>query len=470
MLTFFLRKKQDPILPIYGRYYGDGKDMQINTGLTIEPSKWNDRKGRAKRGTTPSEIEWAKGINDKLDRIVDTVNIMSVEYGRNGWAFTRYDILNIFANIINPKATETEPVQKIPSRSISEYINYLISAMDNGTFKVSGEDYRPQTIKMWKVFAGVFEAFERHYVVTRFKTLRWEDIDKSTYDDFVNFSKDRGYMTATINNQIACFKAVIKYSGKYHHLHKNTDVIVHFHMLKRKENDSRARIYLKADEVEALYNMRLKPGSLYEKVRDIFCAGIYCGQRFSDYGRLSPEHFMVTEKGTRVVRLVQKKTGQTVIVPFLNDNLQRLAAKYNYDFPEIDEVVVNKYIKLICRRLSETVPSLCELVPTALTLPESRLEEKYRQEHNGDNLFKRDEYGRTVKQRWELVTTHTARRTAITNLFKSHAFSNYQLMAISGHKTIKNLLLYVRESEEEVADEIDKLLKQKRTTSTAGLF
>lgn len=471
MLTFYLRKpksEKTTELCIYGRYYGSRADWRIATGLKVEESKWNPDKGRVRKGATATERAYAKSINDRLVLMADTVAAYVKECEMNGGAVTVDRIHEIFRAVADRKPSP--PKTRIPAESLSGYLAFLIGAMERGEFKVAGEDYCPQTIKRWRVFLNVLKDFEGYYLANFCKPLRWEDIGKDVYDAFVSFKRKRGHMTSTINNEIGSFKALIKYSGRYHRIHDNADAACHFVLLKRRENDSRARIYLTPDEVDALYNMELKPGSLCERVRDVFCAGVYCGQRFSDYGRLSPEHFTTTERGTNVIHLTQKKTGQTITVPFLSDNLRAIAAKYDYDLPEISEVIVNKYIKIICRQLSETVPSLAEKAPTTLTLLETRMEERYRAGHGGRDLFERDGYGRVVKPRYELITTHTARRTAITNLFKSHAFTTYQLMAVSGHKSVKNLLLYVRESGDEVADEIDTLLKGGARPGTAGLF
>lgn len=64
---------------------------------------------------------------------------------------------------------------------------------------------------------------------------------------------------------------------------------------------------------------------LKDKVRDVFLVGCYTCQRFSDYARLEKENFTKTAKGTKVVRIVQEKTGNDVVIPILNDNLLHIA-------------------------------------------------------------------------------------------------------------------------------------------------
>ncbi len=52
------------------------------------------------------------------------------------------------------------------------------------------------------------------------------------------------------------------------------------------------------------------------------------------------------------------------------------------------------------------------------------------------------------------MTSHTTRRTGITNMFLSHKYDIVQMMYVSGHKTQKTFMDYIKLSSEEIADEI----------------
>jgi len=57
------------------------------------------------------------------------------------------------------------------------------------------------------------------------------------------------------------------------------------------------------------------------------------------------------------------------------------------------------------------------------------------------------------KMKWELVTTHTARRSFATNVYKS-GFPAISLMKITGHRTEKAFLLYIKVTPEENAQKL----------------
>ena len=126
--------------------------------------------------------------------------------------------------------------------------------------------------------------------------------------------------------------------------------------------------------------------------------------------------------------------------------------KYNYNVPNLNDVVFNRYIKDICHRLSKTVPSLSKMERTILNKKEVAREQLAVKE--GRHIFEYDRQGFPVKPRWELVASHTARRTAITNMFLSGKYTTLQMMHISGHKKEGTFYNYIKLSLDEIADNV----------------
>lgn len=209
-------------------------------------------------------------------------------------------------------------------------------------------------------------------------------------------------------------------------------------------------IYLTKDELQALYEMKLE--GLEDKVRDVFLIGCYTAQRFSDYSRIDKHCITTTPKGTRVIKLMQVKTKANVVVPILDTRLETLLKKYNYNVPALNDVVFNRYIKSICCQFSETTPSFAKMERTKLTKKELALQAKEREKGNEPFVF--DAQGFPIKPRWQLVTSHTARRTAITNMFLSGQYTTGQMMHVSGHAKEATFYNYVKLSLDEFADHI----------------
>ena len=260
-------------------------------------------------------------------------------------------------------------------------------------------------------------------------------------------------MGTSINKYLVSFRAIVGYAYD-DGFHNNDRATNCFSKRKIEESDKAAEIYLTEAELQALYEMPLT--GLKEQVRDIFLVGCYTCQRVSDYSNIRPEDFTTTAKGTPIIRLIQQKTRTEVKIPIMNPNLQTICEKYNYQLPSISDVIINRYIKNILTELSQTVPSLSIKVPTTLTMKQRKniKEGKIKVEYN--------EKGEPLVTRAESVTTHTARRSGITNMYLSHRFTDLQMMHVSGHKTQKTFRDYIKLSSDEIADEIDAIINGKK--------
>jgi integrase len=265
-------------------------------------------------------------------------------------------------------------------------------------------------------------------------------------------------MRSTNERYISLFRTLVRVAEKKG-IHTNYTAKNVFHIPPVREQDKSKEIYLTKEELQALYDMELD--GLEEKVRDVFLVGCYTAQRFSDYCRIDKHCIDKTPKGTKVIKLQQVKTKADVVIPILDSKLEILLKKYNYNLPCLNDVVFNRYIKEICHKLSKTTPSLATKERTKLNKKELFREQEARK--NQKELFEYDERGFPIKQRWELVSSHTARRTAITNMFLSRKYTISQMMFVSGHKKEKTFYNYIKLSLEEYADNI-------ASASTDGLF
>ena len=151
-----------------------------------------------------------------------------------------------------------------------------------------------------------------------------------------------------------------------------------------------------------------------------------------------------------IITLTQQKTGTEVSIPILNDNLIRIFEKYDYNLPYIHNNDLNEIIKVVLKKLSESVPSLRQEMATKITLISQRMEEQNRV------AFKRNEYGDILVPRYRLATTHTARRTGITLMYLSKMLDSHEMMSISGHKTESVFNDYIKISGIELATSIAK--------------
>lgn len=261
------------------------------------------------------------------------------------------------------------------------------------------------------------------------------------------------YMVSAQNKYLVSLRTIVNYAY-VDGLHHNDRAIQHFSKKKIEERDKAAEIYLTEKELQALYDMPLT--GKQDEVRDIFLVGCYTCQRVSDYNHISKDSFTTTAKGTPVIQLIQKKTHNEVKIPIMNANLKAICEKYDYNLPTVVDVILNRYIKEILRNLSETEPSLSKMIPTRLTMKQKKLLEE------GKLSVEFNSRGEVMMPRYNCVTTHTARRSGITNMYLTHKYTILQMMHVSGRKTQKTFMDYIKLSSDEIADEIDAIANQTR--------
>ena len=435
-------------------------DIQQWDKVTQDVAKWNDycktqdgRKVKETLDSISSAIDnlISQGIYDKA-RIDEVVEDVVFREERERQRIQEEEERQEQERLRQIKEQEEEARKA----DVILFLENFLEGIKNGRIKNKAENYTPNTCKVWSNFLGILKRFIQIYPFT------WKDINKALADRFVSFMEKNGYMVTSINKYIICFKAMIQ-NAMDQELHNNLIALRAFSKKKIQETDKAKEIYLTKAELQALYEMPLE--GLKDKVRDVFLVGCYTCQRFSDYARLEKENFTTTAKGTKVVRIVQEKTGNDVVIPILNDNLLHIAEKYGYDIPKVNDVILNRYIKQILKELSSTVPSLARKERTLLTMKEREKEKQ------GLVSFERDNKENVIKPRYELVSSHTARRSGITNLYLSGNFDTYQMMSISGHRDEKTFYEYIKLSSDEVADSIAKKMdERKEAISNERLF
>ena len=446
-------------------------DIFVNSLIQVDIITWKKAKSGLNEWNKFLKTQDGKEIYSKMQGVDNAIDNLT-EQG----IFEKSLIDEAVANVIYKEEREFQRIKEEEERMAQEeqirieaekeaarkadvllFMQNFLDGIRSGEIKNGAETYNKNTCKVWSNFLGILKRFYAENPFT------WTDVNKSLTDRFVCFMEDEGYMVKSINKYLICFRAMVGYALEQG-MHENTFALKAFSKKKVQESDKAKEIYLTGTELQALYEMKLD--GLKGKIRDVFLVGTYLCQRFSDYSRLERENFTTTAKGTKIVRIVQEKTGNSVVIPILNDNLLHIAEKYDYEIPKVNDVVLNRYIKQILKELSETVPTLARLERTVLTMKERTKEER------GEVSFTRDTKGHVVKPRYDLVSSHTARRSGITNLYLTGLFDSFQMMSVSGHKDEKTFNEYIKLSSDEIADTIARKVedREKKEVSNEGLF
>lgn len=183
-------------------------------------------------------------------------------------------------------------------------------------------------------------------------------------------------------------------------------------------------VYLSVEELEQIYRTDCKSERL-NKVRDLFLIGAFTGLRFSDFTSITRENI----KGN-IINIEQRKTGKRVSIP-LHLIVSEIWHKYGEKLPlPISNQKFNEYIKEVCK-----IAGIDSLEQKNITKGGFRVCQTYR--------------------KYELITSHTARRSFATNLYLS-GFPTLSIMQITGHRTERAFMAYIRVTQEQHAKLLQK--------------
>ena len=181
--------------------------------------------------------------------------------------------------------------------------------------------------------------------------------------------------------------------------------------LRGERSDS---IYLNDSEIDDLLKIKTFKSPTHELVRDYALIGFKTGLRFSDFSRIKPEHI-----NNGMIQITQKKVMERVTVP-IHPIVADIFKKYPKGLPKcISNQHFNEYLKEIC----EPVPSLQKVFEKKITRENEVVIEKFK--------------------KWQLVQSHTCRRSFATNEYR-RGTPVITIMAITGHKSEKTFLNYIK--------------------------
>lgn len=489
MSQFFLRtKRTEGIASIYTRVKKRNPSIRweyVNTGIEVDIAAWN-KANKSIAAYNKYVREEGKEIQEKLNKVSQTIDLLFEEgqilnnedkpkLEKALSQIANNDALKVREEIAERKRKQKEQNKQEQIRKQKEILNfydYFLAGISDGSIRHgSNEVYSKSSIQIWKNFGKQLKAYcpER---------TTFDDITKPFADKFSVFLEKQGFMPKTVNKDVICFRKLCNLAEE-EGINSNAVSLKVWKERTVRDNAKRAALYLTTEELDALYNMELE--GVDDQVRDVFLLGVFSAQRISDYTHLSRNNFKVTANGTPIISLYQQKTGNYVEVPYIDKRVDEICAKYNYQFPSIVKRDMNRRIKMILKKLAESVPSLMELNQTVLSCIELRKEKLYEEmcrkvetgekldaeqekylkkmktyadEHNGSPLYMRDENGNVLMHKYELIVSHTARRSALTNLYKTGLFNNREMMAISGHLSEKVFEKYIKVGVSEQADRI----------------
>lgn len=411
-VKFYLRTKLDKLAPVYLRMTDTGGvNFIVKTPFKMVPAYWNAKKQTCKDNILDTEIftkEDAKKIEDRFTELKDKILYESFELKGPVTLEWLNETVNKYFNKDAPKV-----------ETLRQYIDRFYNEAKAGTRLASAGNtkrrYAYETLRSLKGTKLSFEMFEDETG----RKSNFNDITIDWYNDFLAFYYKRGCGANYIGKHIKNLKTIMR-QAREEGLHNNTEIERRSFKALSEPSES---IYLTEKEVAAMYAKDLSDNAVYAKVRDVFLCGVYTAQRYSDYSRINKD-MIKEEDGVRYIELIQQKTGEKCLIP-MRPELETILSRYDYTLPKTFEQKINLNIK--------EVGKLCDIKEGIVT-----------------ETFKSGMKVKKTTPKYKLIKTHTARRTGCTLMYLA-GVQPIDIMKVSGHKTQKEFLKYIKVGKKETA-------------------
>jgi len=288
---------------------------------------------------------------------------------------------------------------KLAFNKSEEYVYALdyFEAFLNERIKIGDVTYR--SIQKYETVLKKLVEFQIHTS----RKYKLSDLKEQFFIDLIIHLRDKHDLyDNTLNRYISVIKTFLRWSLK-----KGYSPPMDFTEVKIKKHET-DDVALTREEVQLIESAELSGAQ--DRARDLFLIGVYSGQRWSDYSVFDEADI---RNGLIIKRA--KKTSSISKIP-LHDKLKAILDKYEWNLPKISSQKFNVHIQKICKALE--------------------INDKIKFTHSKGN-FKKEE----IKEKWEKIGSHTARRTYIT-LASEGNIPDHIIMEITGIKDSNTLKKY----------------------------
>lgn len=393
--------------------------MLLATGLKILPEFWNAKTRRVKNTSNVPD-------RDAINAALADMEAEAERYYNEARARRTFDINEMKPHMVGfINGLSGKPTTADQSRGPETFFEFCRRFIQESGERVqpNGKTIHLRTVQKYQSTLNLLEAFAKK----QGHDLGFEDIDLEFYQGFTRWLQKRphqkgsGYGANSIGKHIQVLKTFLNEANAQgaanHHAHKSK-----YFKVTKEESEN---VYLDEKELAELLAFPLSHLPHLERVRDLFIVGAWTGLRFTDFTTLDPAKHFVERNGERLIEIVTAKTGAKVLIPEFAA-VRSIVDKYGGKLPRaISNQKFNEYLKEACKLAGIRQP-----VTKGRTIAGVRRVD--------------------IFEKWELVSTHTARRSFATNLH-NRGVSSISIMMVTGHTTQQAFLKYIKAGAEEHA-------------------
>lgn len=414
-VRFNLRDKKTKTkeTPIYMIVEHQGKRLfKYATGLKICPNQWDEKNNRVQlKGEIRNKAE---NINTIILNLKKKVNDRIVHLLANDEVLTGEAIKEVFEN----------SKKKLNDNFIIDFLTTYNKNLSKEINPKTGRKLSRQTLNKYDCLKKVLLELQS----LAGGTLTFERFDLQMYYNLIDLLQTKDFQPNTIGSKyIEPLKSIANEAVR-----KGVKVNGAFKDRKfSTPKEETEKIYLNDTEIEKIKVLDLKENTRLERVRDVFLIGYYTGQRFGDYSTFEKSMF---ENGKKL-KIIQNKNTKRVTIP-INDYVLQIMERYEWNLPKISNQKFNDYLKEVCK----------------IAAIDSEISRTYQL---GKNEVSK------VHKKYELVGSHTARRSYATNAYLKNPSKVLHIMKVTGHSTEKQFLKYICFTDDENMEVLTNMQGEK---------
>lgn len=389
----------------------DGAKIQLfhTSELLIHPKDWdNTTQGvRTSYSLDKSErLEFEKNVIQRKELIFAIIDTLTSYEGINSeWLESEID------KVINPRKYAPAEEQAKPA-TLFEWIDRFVETAPQRRDRATGRLLTYNNIQQYRATQKHLKTFAK---VKKRKDYEFEQVDRRFYDSFVEYLQNLNFTANSVGKHIRVLKLMLNEATN---AGVNTSTTYNQFHVFTEETDT---IYLNEAELEQLKECDFTDSPHLDRVRDWFLLLAWTGCRFSDLEKVGK-----TDIQDGFITFRQQKTNTKVKIP-MHPVVMEILIKYDFNLPEpISNQKFNDYIKEVAR------------------LAEINTKETITKTIGG-------ELQTITSPKYELISSHTGRRSFCTNMYK-RGLPTLMIMSVSGHKTEKSFLKYIKVKQDEHAD------------------
>ncbi len=394
------------------------KRVKQYTSQLIHPKFWNFKEHEVRKShpNSPELNHWLKGIKTYVAKLeLEWIKKHSSEgiVPIPPPSYYKENLKKLFTK------TTKEERESHNQKTFWGFYDKFLTRMKSGTrvHLSKGTPMAPKTIFQFENLKRHLENFQR----SKKMTIEFEKIDITFYNDFVEYLTTKLELGPnTIAKLITNLKVYLRESFDEGVSNNN----IYSNRRFRAVGIESQAIYLKPKEIKEIIDLDLSESKRLEKIRDMFIICCYTGLRYSDIVKIKPEHI----EGGMILKM-QEKTKDRVAIP-IRKEVKELLIKHDYSLYKISNQKYNQYLHEVVKK--------CDGLQQIVEISKVK---------GGKQLL-------IKKYKWELVTSHTARRSFATNEFMKKDLTLRDIMSITGHKTEKSFYKYIRQSPHESAERV----------------